>query len=107
MKQNKPPTSSRNTNITDPSGSATKTTKVIGRDTIPSQGPMPKNLKADHMNPKETCSDCGRPVANEDDEAIHDTGACGCKEARSLCWRSWNGNKCCTLSPYDPEGRHP
>ena len=50
----------------------------------------------------EECPNCGRPIANEWDEEICDTGACGCPTARSLCWRRWNGDQCCELSPYDP-----
>jgi ribosomal protein L37AE/L43A len=47
------------------------------------------------------CPDCKRPVANLFDEGIHNTGECGCASSRALCWRSWNGNKCIPLSPYD------
>jgi len=51
---------------------------------------------------REKCPDCGREVANEHDEGIHNTGECGCETARSLCWRKWNKDTCCDLSPYDP-----
>lgn len=50
---------------------------------------------------RETCPDCRRPIASEHDEGIHNTGECGCETARSLCWRTWNGNVCAPLSPFD------
>jgi len=55
----------------------------------------------DCLIPHETCSECGRPRANEHDEEIHNTGECGCEECRSLCWFRWNGNKCLPRSIYD------
>jgi hypothetical protein len=59
---------------------------------------------ADCEKPHETCPDCKRPLANEHDEGIHNTGECGCDEARSLCWRRWaKDNVCRPRSVYDPE----
>lgn len=52
---------------------------------------------------RDICPDCKRPVANVDDEGDHNTGACGCKLARSICWRVWNGDRCTERSPYDEE----
>lgn len=40
------------------------------------------------------CPDCHYRIADQDDDGNHNTGECGCKEARSLCWRKWNNNKC-------------
>lgn len=48
------------------------------------------------------CEECGRRRATEHDEAIHNTGECGCDESRSLCWFHWNGGFCLPLSIYDP-----
>ncbi len=57
--------------------------------------------------PRAVCPECKREVANEHDEGIHNTGACGCETARSLCWRTWNGGHCIPYSVYDPEhGTH-
>lgn len=56
----------------------------------------------DCLEPREVCTFCHRPRANEHDEDIHNTGACGCDESRSLCWFLWNGYKCLPLSIYDP-----
>jgi hypothetical protein len=47
------------------------------------------------------CPECGRQLANEFDEGIHNTGACGCTLSRSLCWFRWNGHKCLPYSIYD------
>lgn len=58
------------------------------------------------QTPRETCKDCQRPIANEHDEGIHNTGECGCEEARSLCWRHWNDDRCCLRSPYDLNSLH-
>lgn len=49
------------------------------------------------------CDECGRDIANEHDEGNHNTGACGCVECRSFCWKTWNEGKCRPLSPYDPD----
>ncbi len=56
---------------------------------------------------KEVCQDCNRKLADTKDEAIHNTGECGCDQARSFCWRKWNNNKCESLSPYDPAPNDP
>lgn len=53
------------------------------------------------LRPK--CSECNRVLANEYDEGLCNTGACGCKTARSLCWYRWNGNKCLPYSKYDEQ----
>jgi hypothetical protein len=53
----------------------------------------------------ERCTDCNRRLPTPWDEAIHNTGECGCDSSRKLCWRKWNNNKCCERSPYDPEER--
>jgi len=55
--------------------------------------------------PRLKCPDCDREVATVHDEGIHNTGECGCEEARGLCWRTWNLDVCCPLSPYDPLSR--
>lgn len=46
------------------------------------------------------CADCGREIADAHDEGNHNTGECGCDESLALCWRTWNGDKCCERSPY-------
>ena len=51
--------------------------------------------------PRTICPECGRERANQHDEEIHNTGECGCLEARSLCWYDWNRNKCLPRSIYD------
>ena len=55
------------------------------------------------------CPDCARPVADEHDEANHNTGECGCEASLALCWRRWNDDVCCERSPYlvAPSLRHP
>lgn len=50
---------------------------------------------------RDMCLECHRDVANAHDEGVHNTGECGCEEARQLCWKTWNENKCRSLSPYD------
>ena len=60
-----------------------------------------QSLDIDDTEERKTCPECKRPVANLFDEGIHNTGECGCTSSRSLCWRSWNGNKCVPVSPYD------
>jgi len=47
------------------------------------------------------CRECNRRRANQRDEGDHNTGACGCSEARSLCWWDWNGERCLPRSVYD------
>lgn len=51
---------------------------------------------------RERCPNCGRTLAEANDEAIHNTGECGCAYSRTLCWRRWNGDVCCLESPYAP-----
>jgi hypothetical protein len=51
----------------------------------------------------DTCTECNRRLATDEDEGIHNTGECGCSEARSLCWKKWNGGFCLTYSIYDPD----
>jgi hypothetical protein len=53
---------------------------------------------------REMCQECNRPVANKNDEGIHNTGECGCPESRALCWKTWNNNICTTKSIYDTLG---
>lgn len=50
--------------------------------------------------PRSICSDCNRQIADTHDEGNHNTGECGCDESLALCWRMWNGDKCCERSPY-------
>lgn len=50
---------------------------------------------------REICPECGREVANEFDEGVHNTGECGCPKSRALCWRVWNGDRCLPRSIYD------
>ena len=57
--------------------------------------------------PHKRCPDCGKPVATVEDESNHDTGACGCRASRSLCWRAWNNNVCVPESPYAPDPKPP
>lgn len=38
-----------------------------------------------------TCALCGKPHATQEDEADHNTGACGCGASRALCWQSYCG----------------
>lgn len=54
---------------------------------------------------KVRCDECGRRLADEEDEGIHNTGECGCDESRSLCWKVWNGGYCLPLSIYDPNSK--
>lgn len=49
------------------------------------------------------CEECQRDLAGEFDEGVCNTGECGCKVARALCWKRWNGDKCLPYSIYDPE----
>lgn len=51
---------------------------------------------------KEKCEECQRDMATQHDEGLCNTGACGCKVARSLCWKAWNNNVCTRFSIYDP-----
>jgi len=53
------------------------------------------------------CPECCRLRASVDDEAAHNTGECGCDEARSLCWWAWNGERCLPFSAFDPEMQGP
>lgn len=60
---------------------------------------------AECLVPRVDCSECGRPIADAHDEVNHNTGECGCTQSRALCWRQWNGDKCCAESPYAPASR--
>lgn len=50
-----------------------------------------------------TCPSCNRRLATTIDDGMHNTGECGCEEARSICWRRWNNGTCLPLSLYDPK----
>lgn len=45
------------------------------------------------------CNKCGRRRATEEDEGVHNTGECGCDDARSLCWRDYCGECGSTFDP--------
>lgn len=56
------------------------------------------------MEERIMCDRCNRHLAITDDEEAHNTGECGCKGSRALCWRKWTAyDECRTLSPYDPD----
>lgn len=66
-------------------------------------GPNCKCITCDNGAQHAVCSSCGRYLANQDDEAACNTGECGCKLARSLCWFTWNDGICLEYSIYDKE----